>query len=574
MRSALSRRVAVRSAALWAALLASPSCAARGAETLVDSATYVVSFGGVASGVESVVIRDSARVRVARGASTLRLGDVSMSGTSTLTLDGACRPLHFDSDFRLAGTQTQTHITFDGGTSVARTTRAGATRTDTIACTPSAAYVPSNTIYALALLAQCMRERRIVTHPLYPSGIARLTRRGSRVDRGVAVTQYDLDLAGLLTASLSVDARDRVVRISIPLQNLDITRVGAFAASADTARVPRRIAQLRPIDSVPKGLVGEEVAFLGGAGVTLAGTVLRPDGSVRARYPAVLLLAGSGPQDRNGDTPGDGGVHLGLLRVIAERLGRSGVATLRLDDRGTGASGGAFSPSSLDDYVADARAALAHLRARSDVDPARVGVIGHSEGAAIACLLAAEDTTIAAIGLLAGFAEPFGVVAMQQTSAQLRRAGVPEDLVRRTAAEESAFIDVLRARRAWSPSDAPESMRSLGARKRWLEDMVALDMPGTLARVRSAVGIFQGGRDEQVTSRNARLIDSLLTRAGLARHRVYLFPRLNHLFVESSGGGYAEYTDPRRRVDASFARSLARWAARALGSPRRRGDGT
>jgi hypothetical protein len=374
---------------------------------------------------------------------------------------------------------------------------------------------------------------------------------------------YTVDLAGLLSATLSLDARGRVVRASIPLQNLEIVRAGVFPTAGDTTRVSRRMARLRPIDPVPRGLLGEEVTFLSGE-TTLAGTLLRPDGRPRARYPAVVLLSGSGPQDRNGDTPGTGGVQLGLLRVLAERLGRSGVTTLRVDDRGVGASTGVFSRTTIADYLADARAAAALLRARPDVDPARVGVIGHSEGAMIACLLAAEDSALAAIGMLAGFAQPFAEIVVQQTVTQLRRAGLPEEHVRRAAAHESSFMDVLRARRPWNAEDVPESLRPIADRKRWLEDMVALDPSRIVPRVRCAVGIFHGLRDEQIEPQNAAALDSLLASGGNARRTTKTFARLDHHFTVPVRGGYADYTDPRARVDASFARAVARWAARAL----------
>jgi len=131
------------------------------------------------------------------------------------------------------------------------------------------------------------------------------------------------------------------------------------------------------------------------AGIRLAGTLTIPQG--KGPYPTLLLISGSGPQDRDETIFG----HQPFL-VLADHLARRGVAVLRTDDRGVGKSGGDFATATTADFATDAEAALAFLRARPEVDVQALGVLGHSEGGLIAPMLAARDSSLTFIVLLAG----------------------------------------------------------------------------------------------------------------------------------------------------------------------------
>jgi uncharacterized protein len=141
----------------------------------------------------------------------------------------------------------------------------------------------------------------------------------------------------------------------------------------------------------------EEFTFIAADGVELAGTLELPDADRPA--PAALLLVGSGEVDRDSDHPK---LALGVTRELAAALAQAGIASLRYDKRGVGASGGDFLTTTFDDARQDAVDALAALRGHPAVDPARVLVIGHSEGAVHATSLAAADASLAGLGILAG----------------------------------------------------------------------------------------------------------------------------------------------------------------------------
>jgi dienelactone hydrolase len=150
--------------------------------------------------------------------------------------------------------------------------------------------------------------------------------------------------------------------------------------------------------------IAEEVVLKTAAGHTLAGTLTLPKGASRAKpVGAIVTVTGSGPQDRD--------ENIGLqgfrpFRQIADSLARRGIAVLRMDDRGTGASGGTFKGSTSADFADDVRAGLAYLRTRPEIRADRLGVLGHSEGALIAPMVAEKEPTLRAIVLLAGIAQP------------------------------------------------------------------------------------------------------------------------------------------------------------------------
>ncbi|MCA9261512.1 MAG: alpha/beta hydrolase, partial [Planctomycetales bacterium] len=148
----------------------------------------------------------------------------------------------------------------------------------------------------------------------------------------------------------------------------------------------------------------EDVTVKQPAGFMLAGTLTLPKGANEANpVPAVVTITGTGPQDRD--------EYLGLddyrpFREIADALGRRGIAVLRMDDRGTGESGGTFQGSTSAEFGDDARAGLAYLRTRPEIRTDRLGILGHSEGAVIAPMVAEQEPTLRAIVLLAGVADP------------------------------------------------------------------------------------------------------------------------------------------------------------------------
>ena len=185
-----------------------------------------------------------------------------------------------------------------------------------------------------------------------------------------------------------------------------ITALLAAACVAAPLGAQGRAAAPKPDYSAPAGApyTAEEVTVTTPMGHTLAGTLTLPKSANRARrVGAIVTITGSGPEDRDEAIGIDG---YRPFRQFADSLARRGIATLRMDDRGTGASKGAYKGATSADFGEDIRAGLAYLRTRPEIDTTHLGLLGHSEGAIIAPIVALKEPNLRAIVLLAGVARP------------------------------------------------------------------------------------------------------------------------------------------------------------------------
>jgi len=157
---------------------------------------------------------------------------------------------------------------------------------------------------------------------------------------------------------------------------------------------PASAQKSKPDCSAPAGATytAEEVTIQTPAGHTLAGTLTLPIGASRAhRVGAIVTVTGSGPQDRDESIGLEG---YRPFQQIADSLGRIGIAVLRMDDRGSGGSTGTFKGATSADFAEDVRAGLAWLRTRPEIRANRLGVLGHSEGAVIAPMVAMKEPAL------------------------------------------------------------------------------------------------------------------------------------------------------------------------------------
>lgn len=265
----------------------------------------------------------------------------------------------------------------------------------------------------------------------------------------------------------------------------------------------------------------EDVTVRTPEGLSLTGTLTMPTvhrGPVRA----VVTITGSGSEDRDeriSTVPG-----YRPFWQVADTLARRGIATLRLDDRGVnGSSAGPASATSAD-YANDIRAALAYLRGRPDIDGARLGLVGHSEGGMIAPMVAATDPKLKGIVLMAGPAYTGRRILDFQQRNAVRNAPGLTLAERKTALVQSAA-----------------ATDSMAATVPWMRFFLSYNPLTTARKVRVPVLILQGETDQQVTPEQA---DTLATafRAGENRDVTeQKFPATDHLFVADSVGDPSRY---------------------------------
>src|SRR5262249_29694297 len=201
-----------------------------------------------------------------------------------------------------------------------------------------------------------------------------------------------------------------------------------------------------PIDySAPAGapFTAEEVTVQA-KGFTLAGTLLLPK-TTRRPLPAVIMITGSAQQTRDDPIPLPGLKEYKPFRQIAESLAAAGIAVLRVDDRGVGGSTGrdTLAQATTSSFADDTRAQVAYLRTRSEIDPARIALVGHSEGGIIGPMVAASDPRIAAIVLMAGPARRGYEITMSQVKAALDGLKMTEEEKNQKIAEQRQVMDTV-----------------------------------------------------------------------------------------------------------------------------------
>ncbi len=290
----------------------------------------------------------------------------------------------------------------------------------------------------------------------------------------------------------------------------------------------------------------ESVSIPTPRGYALAGTLTKPKGM--AKVPVVITISGSGPQERDSRLPPLPGY--AIFREIADTLGRRGIAVLRYDDRGVGESGGATSRAKATsaDFADDVRTIVAWLRTRPDIDGSRIALVGHSEGGMIAPMVAATDSTLRGIALLAGTAFSGRRILMFQN-----RLGVDAAPGLTTVQRDSIYATV------------PAKLDSIGAADAWYGYFMAHDPLITARTVKPPVLILQGLTDTQVTPDQADTLALALKAGGSRAVTVRTFPATNHLFLEDPTGlaqGYAQLKNIRVRRDVLGA--LAEWMVRTL----------
>jgi pimeloyl-ACP methyl ester carboxylesterase len=308
-------------------------------------------------------------------------------------------------------------------------------------------------------------------------------------------------------------------------------------------------------------------------GIFLDGTLTIPPGP--GPFPAVYLITGSGPQDRDETNLGHK-----PFRVIADYLGRRGVVVLRADDRGAGKSTGDFSSANTRDFADDAAGAVRFLRSREFVS--RIGLIGHSEGGMIAPMVASDPALGAKdvdfLVLLAAPGVPGDQVIIEQQILVSRAMGVPEMLIERNREQEQKILSIARSEE--DPELARSKMRAaLGdfgsnplnlmslrldeATSPWFRYLINYDPGPALRAVKQPVLALNGSLDVQVPpAQNLPAITWELETGANSDYEVVKLAGLNHFFQTAETGSPAEYGQIEETISPVVLNLIGEWIAR------------
>lgn len=289
------------------------------------------------------------------------------------------------------------------------------------------------------------------------------------------------------------------------------------------------------------------------AQVSLAATLTLPRGP--GPFPAAILIAGSGPQDRDETVAG----HRPFL-VLADHLTRKGLAVLRYDKRGIGKSTGNFDQATTEDFASDAVAAVAYLKSQKEIDAGKIGLIGHSEGGIIAPLIASRSSDVAWMILLAAPGLKGEDVMLLQSELILKAAGFDDDRIAKARDFNRQSYDLARKERNAEALEAkltdlvdstgmsttlPPTTLKPQARMMtspWFRFFLDYDPIPALEKTHCPVLALNGDKDLQMASKeNLAQIQRALQAGGNKDFQIKELPGLNHLFQHALTGSPTEY---------------------------------
>lgn len=437
----------------------------------------------------------------------------------------------------------------------------------------------------LALIALCLAPMASAQTAPDPAGIWRGT-----LDLGAAQLRLELHVEagdeGLSGYLISVDQGGaRIPADSIVLRDERlVARFPAIGASYEagfaapdrldgtfTQGAPRPLVLERGGAPFAAGFepvreVGRDIDVTVESGdAVLAGSLRLPE--VDGPIPAFVLLTGTGPQDRDETIAGRP-----VFAALASALAEQGIASLRLDDRGVGGSGGDFAAATPQVFADDAAAALAVLRGRPEIDAGRVGLLGHSEGS-VTAFLAAQTADPDFILTLAGMTSRAEQVLFEQGEALVRAAGGDDTAVANTRAVQEEIIELARTTPVDRLAEEIETaMRARGQSEQmaranaqtwglpWFPALLEVDTPALIDAYEGPVTALYAEHDLQVLPGP----QSAVAHAALADNpqaRIEIVPGVNHLFQDSETGRMEEYQRARHAMSPRAMELIGRAAA-------------
>jgi len=324
----------------------------------------------------------------------------------------------------------------------------------------------------------------------------------------------------------------------------------------------------------PFPYIEEEVVYENKtAGIKLAGTFTFPQNG--ENLPVVILITGSGAQDRD-ETIFE---HRPFL-VIADFLTRNGFAVLRVDDRGVGGSEGNTSKATSEDFAGDVMAGIEFLKTRKEIDPSKIGLIGHSEGGLIAPMVATKSKDVAFIVLMAGPGIIGEQILYEQGKLIYKTAGMTDEQVQQNQKLQEAIFNIIKTetdsvkridRLQKTMSNGQYSMLTDDQKiavdnqiktvdNEWFKFFLNYDPYPTLVKLKCPVLAINGEKDLQVPpNENLAAIEKALTEGGNKNFKTMKLPGLNHLFQTCETGAIAEYMQIEETISPTVLEILQDW---------------
>jgi uncharacterized protein len=443
---------------------------------------------------------------------------------------------------------------FGGTSAINEITQNGLTNAKTDLVSPRTIVLPNNFYAGYEALAARLAGASVGTElPLYvvPQAEVKLTVKAIReeplaVPGGTLLTRrYEVvvDNPGVQTSlQVVVDQRSRFVRLEVPGARLAVIR-------SDVAGVATRLLTARNPTDVDVSIPGN--------GFNLAGTLTTPPAAAaRMRYPAVVLVPGSGPIDRDSTVAG-----VPIFAQLAGALAERGVIVLRYDKRGVGQSGGRTETATLQDFAEDLRAVVRWMEKRKDVDKKRIAVAGHSEGGWIALLAASREKRIASLTLTGTAATPGTELILEQQRHALDQMKASAEERKQKVELQMRIHNAVLTGKGWE--GIPEELRTQ-ADTPWFASFLAFDPAKVMTKVKQPILILQAELDRQVpASHGATLAELAKARKKAPAVELKQLAGVNHLLVRARTGEVSEYPVLQERaIVPEVGEAIAAWLSK------------
>ncbi len=519
----------------------------------LESGNLLLYLAGKQVGHESYVHQREGDMDIWSGSIDLQTDGMTLRQRPRLVLAQDGHPVSFDLDYSTGGPDKSMSYVF-GEESVTVTSKDGQKESsDRYPLPPGAVVLSNNVLHHEIILARRYDWKKGGRQVFTAVPNTRILLESRDPDdfllngTPIVLRHLFLSIGGVIGANLWLDSQGRLVKADMPLQRITVFLEGYEKMEPAL----KTVAAGRPaFESIDVTFPSDDVL--------LSGTLTIPK-TGGGPCPGVILVSDTGPQNRDGDSPGVGGIKKGIFRIIAEKLSNNGIAVLRYDDRGVGKSGGSFPTADLADLERDARSAITCLRGRAEVNPARIGIVGLTEGAILGARIASDSPDIRALVSMACPARNGEEVMRWQQQESLARLGLNEEGHRSEAKKGDAFIDAIKR----ADGDVVE-VDGQRINVRWFHDFFAVDPLQIMKRVKCSVALMQGGKDSQVPPEDAATLDKALTESDNRDHELKIFPNLGHLFAESSGEGMAELADTQRPISGEALDYLLNFLKRKL----------
>jgi pimeloyl-ACP methyl ester carboxylesterase len=520
--------------------------------------SFLVFFRSQPVGREEVTVLQTADGWVVRGTSRLAQPIDVTTRAAEVIYDLQWHPRSLLVDSIVRGQDVTLKTTFDGTNASNTVAVQGAPQSKVDPVSADTIVLPNTFFGAYAGLAKRLSGKTVGAELHgYVAPQAEITIRVTAVGperietpKGViAATHYSLLFnnpppAGDLVVNVWTEGDGNLLRLNIPAQQIEMAREDIASAASRTAAF-----------SVP----GDESVTIPSIGFNLAGTITVP--KTPGTHPAVVLIGGSGPTDRDETVAG-----IPIFGQIARDLVAAGFVVVRYDKRGVGKSGGRAEAVTIADYAEDARQVLLWLEKRKEVNKERMALVGHSEGALVAMLTAARERNRAsAMVLIAGPSTSGNEIVLEQQKYLLSKLPIDDaQRAEKIALQQKINAAVIKGT-GWT--DLPEAARRV-ADTPWFYSFLTFDPEKAMNETRQPVLIVQGELDTQVAPHHAdTLAQYARDRKGAkAPVEVVKVPGVNHLLVAAKTGDVSEYSTlgPDATVSPQVTSAIAAFLTKVL----------